>query len=184
MKRVPNAMLLKSSISWCSGWQRSTRRSLLLQISMALMPILWLTGCSGGVLEPQGPIGAANLKIMYNALAIMLVIVLPTILATLAFAWWFRASNARALYRPDWVYSGRIELLVWGIPLLMFLGGVIWMARTTSTPLSRSSPRASRPKCRWSRSIGNGCSSTPIRESPARSGSWPISTITCCRCIK
>jgi heme/copper-type cytochrome/quinol oxidase subunit 2 len=129
MKRVPNAMLLKSSISWCSGWQRSTRRSLLLQISMALMPILSLTGCSGGVLEPQGPIGAANLKIMYNALAIMLVIVLPAILATLAFAWWFRASNARALYRPDWVYSGRIELLVWGIPLLviMFLGGVIWI---------------------------------------------------------
>ncbi len=96
---------------------------------MALMPLLSLTGCSGGVLEPHGPIGAANLKIMYNALAIMLVIVLPTILATLVFAWWFRASNPRASYRPDWVYSGRLELLVWGIPLLviMFLGGVIWI---------------------------------------------------------
>jgi cytochrome o ubiquinol oxidase subunit II len=129
MKRVPNAMLLKSSISWCSAWQRSTRRSLPLRISMALMPLLSLIGCSGGVLEPQGPIGAANLKIMYNALAIMLVIVLPTIVATLVFAWWFRASNPRALYRPDWVYSGRIELLVWGIPLLviLFLGGVIWI---------------------------------------------------------
>jgi cytochrome o ubiquinol oxidase subunit II len=97
---------------------------------MASAPIvlLFLAGCSGGILEPQGPIGAANAKIIYNALAIMLVIVLPTILATLAFAWWFRGANARAQYRPDWVYSGRIELLVWGIPLLviMFLGGVIW----------------------------------------------------------
>jgi len=34
-----------------------------------------------GVLEPQGPIGTANLKIMDNALAI----VLPTVVATLAF---------------------------------------------------------------------------------------------------
>ena len=104
------------------------RRSLPLRIPTALMLLLSLTGCSGGVLEPRGPIGAANVKIMYNALAIMLAIVLPTIVATLVFAWWFRASNPRALYRPDWAYSGRMELLVWGIPLLViiFLGGVIW----------------------------------------------------------
>jgi cytochrome o ubiquinol oxidase subunit 2 len=42
---------------------------------------------------------------------------------------WFRASNARATYRPELVYSGRIELIVWSIPLLviMLLGGVIWI---------------------------------------------------------
>ena len=56
-------------------------------------------------------------------------IVVPTIVAALFFAWWFRASNARASYRPDWVYSGRIEIIVWSIPLLviLFLGGVIWI---------------------------------------------------------
>jgi cytochrome o ubiquinol oxidase subunit II len=129
MQPVPNSILLKSSMSWCSALLRTTRRSLPLQISIALMLPLSLTGCSGGVLDPQGPIGAANLKIIYNALAIMLAIVLPTIVATLVFAWWFRASNPRAQYRPDWVYSGRIELLVWGIPLIVivFLGGVIWI---------------------------------------------------------
>ena len=59
----------------------------------------------------------------------MLAIVVPTIIATLAFAWWFRASNTRAIYRPEFVYSGRIELIVWSIPLLviMLLGGVIWI---------------------------------------------------------
>jgi cytochrome o ubiquinol oxidase subunit II len=91
--------------------------------------LLFLGGCSGGILEPHGPVGAANVKIIYNALAIMLIIVLPTIAATLAFAWWFREANPRARYRPDWVYSGQIEILVWAIPLLviMFLGGVIWI---------------------------------------------------------
>lgn len=43
----------------------------------------------------------------------MLAIVVPTIAATLAFAWWFRASNSRATYLPDFAYSGRIELIVW-----------------------------------------------------------------------
>ena len=99
------------------------------RISAALVAFLAVSGCSGGVLDPQGPIGGANAKILLNALGIMLVIVVPTIIAILAFAWWFRASNTRARYRPDFVYSGGIEVVVWGIPILviMFLGGVIWI---------------------------------------------------------
>lgn len=64
-----------------------------------------------------------------DALVIMLAIVIPTMIATLAFAWWYRASNTRAVYRPDFTYSGKVELVVWGIPTLtiFFLGGVIWI---------------------------------------------------------
>jgi len=82
-----------------------------------------------GVLDPQGPVAAGNSQILLNALAIMLMIVVPTLLAPLAFAWWFRASNKRAIYRPEWAYSGRLELIVWGIPLLviLFLSGVTWI---------------------------------------------------------
>jgi cytochrome o ubiquinol oxidase subunit II len=105
------------------------RRPLLWRVSVAPIILLALSNCSGGVLDPQGPIGAANAKILLNALGIMLAIVVPTIIAILIFAWWFRASNTRASYRPDFVYSGGIEMVVWGIPILtiMFLGGVIWI---------------------------------------------------------
>jgi len=87
-----------------------------------------LTGCSGP-LNPQGPVGQADRTIMLDALGIMLAIVVPTIIATLAFAWWFRASNTKARFLPQWTYSGRIELVVWSIPTLviLFLGGVIWI---------------------------------------------------------
>ena len=102
----------------------------------ALLVLLLVSGCSGGVLDPQGPIGAANVLILLDALGIMLVIVVPTIVAILLFGWWFRASNTRARYRPDFVYSGGIEIVVWSIPILviLFLGGVIWIGSHALDP--------------------------------------------------
>ena len=88
-----------------------------------------LTGCGAPVLTPAGPVGAGDVKILADAMAIMLTIVVPTIAATLAFAWWYREGNTKAKRRPKFAYSGRIELVVWSIPLLtiMFLGGLIWV---------------------------------------------------------
>ena len=93
-----------------------------------MAPIV-LTACQPAVLDPQGFIGLAEKTILIDSLVIMLAIVIPTIAATLAFAWWFRASNMRARYLPDWAFSGRIELIVWSIPLLtvILLGGVAWI---------------------------------------------------------
>jgi len=81
------------------------------------------------VLDPRGPIGLADGTILVDSIAIMLAIVVPTIVAIFAFAFWFRASNARATYRPRWAHSGRIEMVVWSIPMLtiILLGGVAWL---------------------------------------------------------
>jgi cytochrome o ubiquinol oxidase subunit II len=81
------------------------------------------------ILDPQGPIGAAEKTILIDSMAIMLAIVLPTIVAIFGFAFWFRASNAKARYLPHWAYSGRIELVVWSVPALtvILLGGVAWI---------------------------------------------------------
>ena len=91
----------------------------------SLLLALPLAGC-GGVLDPGGPVGGAERLVLLDSLAVMLVIIVPTIAATFAFAWWFRASNHRARYRPDWAFSGRLELIVWAIPALVviFLGGI------------------------------------------------------------
>jgi cytochrome o ubiquinol oxidase subunit II len=88
-----------------------------------------LGGCNEGVLNPQGSIAVAERQILFDSLGIMLAIVIPVILATLGVAFWFRASNQRASYLPDFVYSGRIEVLVWSIPLMtvLLVGGVAWI---------------------------------------------------------
>jgi len=87
-----------------------------------------LASCNEGVLDPHGPVGKAEKIILYDATAIMLAVVVPVIVLTLAFAWWFRAKNKRAQYRPDWEYSGRIEMIIWSIPalIILFLGGIAW----------------------------------------------------------
>jgi cytochrome o ubiquinol oxidase subunit 2 len=98
----------------------------------------WLVPCAtvlvsscrqAGVLDPQGPIASAQLLLLINSTAIMLVVVVPVILATLGFAWWYRASNVRASHTPDEAYEGRIEFVTWSIPALIviLLGGVIWI---------------------------------------------------------
>jgi len=72
-----------------------------------------LCGCDAGIVAPAGPVGKAERLILFNSLAIMLTVVIPTIVATFVFAWWFRASNPKARYRPDWDFSGRLELITW-----------------------------------------------------------------------
>jgi cytochrome o ubiquinol oxidase subunit II len=88
-----------------------------------------LVGCSHGVLDPKGPIGADEKVILFDATAIMLAVVIPVIVCTLGFAWWFRARNRRAKRLPDWEYSGRIEFVTWSIPamIVLFLGGIAWI---------------------------------------------------------
>jgi cytochrome o ubiquinol oxidase subunit 2 len=96
--------------------------------------------CRGaGVLDPQGPVASAERLILLNATAIMLVVVVPVIILTLAFAWWYRASNKRATYSPDWAYSGHIELVVWSIPamVVILLSGVMWTSSHLLDPARR-----------------------------------------------
>src|ERR1700744_4264568 len=94
-----------------------------------------LAGC-GGVLDPHGPVGASERLILIDSVAIMLVIVIPVIVATFGFAWWFRASNERATYLPYWSFSGQLELIVWAIPALVitFLGGIAWFGSHSLDP--------------------------------------------------
>jgi cytochrome o ubiquinol oxidase subunit 2 len=104
-------------------------RSAMIRAGLAASVVLLTSGCDRGVLNPVGPVGGAEKMILINSTAIMLAIIIPTILATVGVAWWFRASNRKATYRPDWEYSGAIELVIWSIPALtiMLLGGIAWI---------------------------------------------------------
>ena len=116
----------------------------ILRSLLVLAVLASLGGCGDGVLAPAGPIAAAEKTLLLDSLAIMLAIVVPTLVATLAFAWWFRAGNSRARYLPTWQYSGQLELLVWSVPALvvLFLGGIAWVASHDLDPAQPLTARA------------------------------------------
>ncbi len=111
------------------GSPSAFRAQVLVRLGVAAGLAMVLCGCGSPILEPKGPIGVAERTILIDSLAIMLAIVIPTIAATLGFAWWFRASNKRSRYLPDWSFSGQLELVVWSIPamVIILLGGVTWI---------------------------------------------------------
>src|SRR5215475_10991902 len=104
-------------------------RSCRLGWSAAGAALLVASCQPAGVLDPQGPVASAERLLLINSTAIMLVVVIPVIVATLAFAWWYRSSNTRASRGTDESYEERIEFVVWSIPALtvILLGGVIWI---------------------------------------------------------
>jgi cytochrome o ubiquinol oxidase subunit II len=121
---IPDAPQGPAGNARWARWRSRTLRALIVCIGLPIV------SCQqAGVLDPQGPIASAQLLLLLNSTAIMLVVVVPVILATLGFAWWYRSSNARASHNWDPAFEGRIEFVTWSIPALIviLLGGVIWI---------------------------------------------------------
>ena len=94
MRLADSAELCRDATSTWIAFRRHSGKVVKCAAMLAIVPT-----CAGaaGVLDPQGPVGSAEKLILINSLAIMLPIVIPTILATLGFAWW---SAHRTPKRP------------------------------------------------------------------------------------
>ena len=95
-----------------------------------LLATLPLTACNTIVMKPFGDIAQQQSQLIVTAVVLMLLIVVPVIVLTLLFAWRYRSANKVAIYTPQWDHSTRLELLIWGAPLLIIiaLGAVTWIS--------------------------------------------------------
>jgi len=99
-------------------------------MTLCAVALILLAGCSDMVLfHPKGPIGEAERSIIYIAIALMLIVVIPVFVMTIWFPWKYRASNTKATYTPKWSYSGKIDLFIWLIPLAIItaLAILVWV---------------------------------------------------------
>ncbi|SET30598.1 ubiquinol oxidase subunit II [Thorsellia anophelis] len=88
-----------------------------------------LTGCEDAALiNSKGNIGVQQRDLIYTAVGLMLIVVIPAIFLSVFFAWKYRASNTKNEYKPDWEHSNKIEFVVWMIPLIIIviLGTITW----------------------------------------------------------
>jgi cytochrome o ubiquinol oxidase subunit II len=89
-----------------------------------------LSACNWVVMKPSGDIAAQQAQLVVTSTLLMLLIIVPVIALTLLFAWRYRQSNKAATYSPDWDHSTRLELVIWGAPLLIIiaLGALTWIS--------------------------------------------------------
>jgi cytochrome o ubiquinol oxidase subunit 2 len=123
-----------------SGYSKPGRRAgtwgkLLLnrsgKIASALGAALLCAGCgmlTSPILDPKGPIILAERNLLFDALSIMMIVVIPAFVLTGVFLWRYRATNRKARYTPDLAYYWPIEIVVWGVPaaIIIWLGIHLW----------------------------------------------------------
>ncbi|MBP2845343.1 cytochrome o ubiquinol oxidase subunit II [Dickeya oryzae] len=97
---------------------------------------LLLSGCDMALMNPKGQVGLEQRSLILTALGLMLIVVIPVIIMTIAFAWKFRASNEKAKYTPNWSHSNKIEAVVWTVPIIiiLILGTITWKTTHSLDP--------------------------------------------------
>jgi cytochrome o ubiquinol oxidase subunit 2 len=81
-------------------------------------------------MKPSGDIANQQSNLIIVSTLLMLLIIVPVIALTIIFAWRYRKNNSKATYTPDWDHSTRLELVIWGAPLLIIiaLGLITWIS--------------------------------------------------------
>jgi cytochrome o ubiquinol oxidase subunit 2 len=87
-------------------------------------------------MHPSGDIASQQGHLVVVSTMLMLLIIVPVIVLTLLFAWRYRQSNVEATYEPEWDHSTKLELVIWGAPLLIIiaLGLLTWINTHTLDP--------------------------------------------------
>lgn len=100
----------------------------VLSTLLASASVLLLSGCHAMVLNPKGIIAVQERHVMFMALGLMFIIVIPVLIATLLIARRYRASNTKAKYDPSFSHSNMLEFLWWIVPIIIviFLSILAW----------------------------------------------------------
>ena len=110
---------------------------LLARRGLLLLPLLLLSACNSlVVMAPSGDIAAQQAHLIVVSTMLMLLIIVPVIGLIIFFAWRYRQGNTEATYAPDWDHSTRLELVIWGAPLLIIiaLGLITWISTHVLDP--------------------------------------------------
>jgi cytochrome o ubiquinol oxidase subunit II len=107
----------------------SAFRHPLARLGVLAALLLPLAGCNWIVMKPHGDVAVQQAQLIVTSTLLMLLIIVPVIALILLFAYRYRHTNTDATYTPDWDHSTKLELVIWGAPLLIIivLGLITWI---------------------------------------------------------
>ncbi len=114
------------------NWSVNHRRATICFAAMACS--LALTSCSqerSSFLDPAGPIAAAQRAHLIEVVAWTMIAILPVFTLVPLLLWRYRYRNKKARYTPDWEFSARLDLLMWGVPVLIIAVLSVQLSKST-----------------------------------------------------
>ncbi|MCM5704004.1 hypothetical protein [Larsenimonas salina] len=115
--------------------QRTAFRWLLSLVAVSAFALL--SGCDRlpGFLNPGGPIAHAQREHLGFVILMVMIVVLPVLVLTPWLVWRYRYSG-QARYRPRWSFSKLIDVLIWGVPVVVVgvLSVVLWQKTIALDP--------------------------------------------------
>jgi cytochrome o ubiquinol oxidase subunit 2 len=104
---------------------------------IALLPLVAiLSACNAVVLHPSGDVAVQQRDLLLYATELMAIVIVPVAFLTILFAWHYRHTNTKARYEPEWHHSTKLEVVIWGVPviIIIFLGMATWTTAHTLDP--------------------------------------------------
>jgi cytochrome o ubiquinol oxidase subunit II len=100
----------------------------LIPVGLVLLILTLTHGTNIPVLEPRGLVGQKERSLMFFALLLSLLVVVPVFTMTFMIAWKYREGNTKAKYTPDFDHSRIAETIWWTGPLILviILSVVAW----------------------------------------------------------
>jgi len=80
---------------------------------------VYLKSANIPILEPAGPIGQKEKRLIVEAALLSLVVIIPVYAMLIGFAWRYREGNKKAKYNPDLDGSRLLESIWWGVPIIL-----------------------------------------------------------------
>jgi cytochrome o ubiquinol oxidase subunit 2 len=88
------------------------------------------------ILNPKGPVAHQERNLIYIALALALLVVIPVYTMTIVFAVRYREGNKKAKYSPEMSGNRIVETIWWVIPslIILVLATIAWRSAHTLDP--------------------------------------------------
>lgn len=113
-----------------------------------LLMLVLLSGCGESmmVMNPKGPIAAGQKDLIITASILCGIVLVPVLILTAYIVWRYRDKpDNKASYKPNWSHSTTMEIVWWGIPIIIIIALAAVTARDTYA-LEPSKPIVSEKK--------------------------------------
>lgn len=118
------------------GEGRTIKLVILGLIGLGFLVTLLLQGTTVALFSPKGLIASEQHRLMMLSLALLLEIAIPALFLFYFFAWKYRETNDKAIYKPDTPHNKTLVFAIWAVPTIsmLLLASVMWPATHKLAP--------------------------------------------------